>query len=491
MAKTPAKSASRTVVRGPKTAHDGTIAKPDKKPKTARRARRAKGAAAPVGGLRVRMYRLQLGDCFLLSFPKAHGGAFHALIDCGLIAGAADPSDVLTKVARDVGAAVGPGGLDLVVITHEHWDHVAGFKYARDVFETIPFKQLWLAWTEDPKDALAKKLRKDRDDRGVKVGKAVDAIKKRRGAAADHPMVAMAESLLDFSGGGKTREALDWAREHAEDVRYCRPGELLPLPGVPGVRIYVLGPPHDEDMIRRSMPHSGAGRETYLDVAAGAFLQAVDGSGAGPGGPNSPFDAEYAVEDPEHDPFFRDHYDAEADAWRRVDGDWAGLLGPLALQLDSDTNNTSLALAFELEPDGRVLLFPGDAQVGNWLSWHDIKVWKDAGETIETEVTSVDELLARTVLYKVGHHGSHNATLRAEGLEKMAVGKEDELLALVPVVEKFADTVKHWKMPWPDLAKRLNAKAGRGVLKADAKGRPPEGVVYGELTIDVPFPLGD
>jgi hypothetical protein len=47
-----------------------------------------------------------------------------------------------------------------------------------------------------------------------------------------------------------------------------------------------------------------------------------------------------------------------------------GLAGRLALQLDSDTNNTSLVLAFELGKSGRVLLFPGDAQVGNWLSWH-------------------------------------------------------------------------------------------------------------------------
>ena len=39
-----------------------------------------------------------------------------------------------------------------------------------------------------------------------------------------------------------------------------------------------------------------------------------------------------------------------------------------ALKIDNDVNNTSLALALELA-DKRVLLFPGDAQVGNWLSW--------------------------------------------------------------------------------------------------------------------------
>ena len=71
--------------------------------------------------------------------------------------------------------------------------------------------------------------------------------------------------------------------------------------------------------------------------------------------------------------FFRDHYlgngSEDPDAWRRIQGEWMAGAGEFALQLDSDTNNTSLALAFEL-PDGRVLLFPGDAQVGNWESWH-------------------------------------------------------------------------------------------------------------------------
>ncbi len=34
------------------------------------------------------------------------------------------------------------------------------------------------------------------------------------------------------------------------------------------------------------------------------------------------------------------------------------------------------------------------------------------------------------MLYKVGHHGSHNATLRAKGLELM---QSSALIALIPV----------------------------------------------------------
>src|SRR4029077_14994239 len=88
-----------------------------------------------------------------------------------------------------------------------------------------------------------------------------------------------------------------------------------------------------------------------------------------------PFDPKYRIgpDDARRSDFFRAHYfgsgAADSEAWRRIDGDWTAAAASFALQLDSDTNNTSLALAFEL-PDGRVLLFPGDAQVGHGESWH-------------------------------------------------------------------------------------------------------------------------
>ena len=88
----------------------------------------------------------------------------------------------------------------------------------------------------------------------------------------------------------------------------------------------------------------------------------------------------------------------------------------MALKLDSDTNNTSLALAIELVPSGKVLLFPGDAQAGNWNSWHKLK-WPRKDDP--DHPVTVADLMSRTVLYKVGHHASHNATLRDKGLELM------------------------------------------------------------------------
>ena len=92
-----------------------------------------------------------------------------------------------------------------------------------------------------------------------------------------------------------------------------------------------------------------------------------------------PFDDSYKIdnEDARKVPFFANRYGfadtngGGPDEWRRINTDWMEAAGEFALQLDSYTNNTSLAFAIELgEPGkGKVLLFPGDAQLGNWLSW--------------------------------------------------------------------------------------------------------------------------
>jgi hypothetical protein len=157
---------------------------------------------------------------------------------------------------------------------------------------------------------------------------------------------------------------------------------------------------------------------------------------------------------------FREYADPSK-KWRRIDQDWLNGADRLALNLDSDTNNTSLALAFELSLGGDVLLFPGDAQVGNWASWQDCS-WSSAGPG-GASVAGAD-LLRRTVLYKVGHHASHNATLRAKGLEMM---ESPDLVALIPVNHKMAVKKRWLGMPFPPLLARLEEKARGRVLRID------------------------
>jgi hypothetical protein len=66
--------------------------------------------------------------------------------------------------------------------------------------------------------------------------------------------------------------------------------------------------------------------------------------------------------------------------------------------LDSTLNNTSLILLFEVGETR--LLFPGDAQIENW-SWALFQA---------RNRKAIAAKLATAKLYKVGHHGSLNAT---------------------------------------------------------------------------------
>ena len=81
-------------------------------------------------------------------------------------------------------------------------------------------------------------------------------------------------------------------------------------------------------------------------------------------------------------------------------------------------------------------------------------------------VTTAD-LLARTVFYKVGHHASHNATLRP-AFETLGT---PELVALIPVDKKDPNITKPngWKMPAKGLFKRLKEKTSGRVLQMDNK----------------------
>jgi hypothetical protein len=90
---------------------------------------------------------------------------------------------------------------------------------------------------------------------------------------------------------------------------------------------------------------------------------------------------------------------------------------------------------------GKALLFAADTQRGNWASWSK-KSWKDGDQTVE-----VEDLLARTVVYKVGHHGSHNATLNGTAsdlhanLSWMAEGEHArEFTAMITAVRAWAET---------------------------------------------------
>lgn len=171
--------------------------------------------------------------------------------------------------------------------------------------------------------------------------------------------------------------------------------------------------------------------------------------------------------------FFAEYYGTkntqdEDKSWRQIDQDWLASTETLALRLNDEVNNTSLAIAIELPNTKKVLLFPGDAQRGSWISWGNLE-WEVEGKTVKAK-----ELLGRTVFYKVGHHGSHNATLSGEAtsdyanLAWLGTGKfKDEFVAVIPANTQWAKDKQGWTHPLPSIEEAVRAKAQGRLFRSD------------------------
>jgi hypothetical protein len=283
-------------------------------------------------------------------------------------------------------------------------------------------------------------------------------------------------------------EAMDFVRTGLEvrpglkaKTQYHDPGgDAIETEWLPGFRFYILGPPRDKKALDDTGEH---GSSELYGLAAGLH-QAANFCIANPNAgtytqKSSPVGDEFDRETPfdvrfrcfQSDPLvqtYQNSYFDPVSEWRRVDTDWLNVSADLALQLDSSTNNTSLAMAIERISDGKVLLFPADAQQGNWLSWHDDKMEWTVNDGSATRKVKIGDLLARTVFYKTGHHASHNATAKAKGLELMK--QEAELTAFIPVDRAIAlkkSPPGSWRMPARPLYLRLLQKCQGRVVRAD------------------------
>lgn len=500
----PARAPRKTATKSParKAARRSGSSEPpvEATPSPSATEKRIGGNGAGGGGARasVRVYCQGLGDCILVRVKRKGADDFKLLIDCGVVLGTEDAIRKMTEVAENVVHDT-DGEIDVLAITHEHWDHVSGINQAADSFKKLSVGSVWVAWTEDPNDDLAKQLKSELG----KAEKALAACASAFHASGDGTSVDMLSDIAlapmgaAAAGNSSTRAAFDKAKAMAapQPPRMWKPTDApFEIPEA-NARIYVLGPPYDPKLIRKINP-STRSPETYgltadgcavlpLGVVAALGLSDDDDSLA-------PFHQRVTIPlraqedlssltEPDLkrriEKFFAEHYYG-GDDWRRIDDDWLGPATELALALQSYTNNTSLVLALELGDIGKgdVLLFAADAQVGNWESWQKWQWPNDA-----PKVTGPD-LLKRTIFYKVGHHGSHNATLKDHGLEQMVALKA----AIIPVDEKEALKKRWGRMPLPDLIAALEAKAPGMVFRTDQKpAKPPNNGVIGENYFEV------
>lgn len=456
-----------------------TAAKPEPKARAS-----AAGAHIPV---RVRMYRQGLGDCFLITFDPG-GDETHMLVDCGSL-GATTTGNEMKDIVADIRRTT-KDHLHLVIATHEHKDHVSGFHSFKKEFQKMTADHVWLAWTEDPEDKLAQKLQKFKGDLGKAVAMAAAALAKNPADGEAMAMAGAMRSLLEFSGELEALGSDKLATTVDDGMTFIRTGLTKPsgkpvqadylMPGgeaqepswLGGFRFHVLGPPRSESRLRELGDHGSKelyGMAASVQSAAALRAAANDQNTLPPQDDAMPFDLRFRCL--ANDPLvesYQQSYFSEASAWRRIDNEWMNAAAELALQLDSLTNNTSLALAVERISDGKVLLFPADAQQGHWLSWHEPE--KPFTYTVgnEKHTTTAEKLLNQTVFYKAGHHGSHNATAKGKGLEMMT--RKNDLVAFIPVDRQVAlsrNPKDSWQMPAHDLYLRLLQQCQGRVVRSD------------------------
>jgi beta-lactamase superfamily II metal-dependent hydrolase len=339
---------------------------------------------------RVRMYRTGFGDCFLVTFDPA-GAPRHVLIDFG--AHMHGEIGTMDAILSDIESVTGKR-LELLVATHAHRDHISGFGKFVDRFADFKIGQVWLPWTDNPKDPDAASLQ---SKHLALYGQLEKHLLLQQAAGLAGPETSAALSALANLRGNETATS-ERARGFGTgaEVRYWGAGGVVPKVGdANGLSAEILGPPKDVSFFARMNPPAN---QRYLAAAgeAGNDVHPFLDQELKPGS------AEFAglQGQPQVSPFDFHLLAAAAES----------PASRLALVLDSVRNNTSLVILFRYR--GKSLLFPGDAQWGNWQSW------------IGTE--EAKRILSEVDFLKVAHHGSENATpvsvvdgLKAAGLASM------------------------------------------------------------------------
>ena len=402
-------------------------------------------ASASKERIRIRMYRVGFGDCFLVTFPGA-SREHHVLVDCGV-----HPRGnikTLDAVVENI-LEVTQKHLDIVIATHVHQDHIAGFGSCAEQFSRCQADEVWLPWTEDPANVQALRLRGRQQ---ALVGKLTQHFLAMKGSMFG----AVQAALLNLASNKVAMETLRGGFRNAK-VRYFKAGEHQRDPvSIQGLFVRVLGPTTDEGFLRQMDPPA---KQRFLRMAG----------------------SERCEVDAVHP--FEKHWNARKNEGPRLTKKAQKALvniasdptTGLAFALDQAINNTSLATVFEYR--GRSLFFPGDAQYGNW------KAWLDRPDS--------EAVLAHLDFYKVSHHGSTNATPKS-ALERMSSGH-------------LAAMVSTQSAPWESIPERklmeaLRRKATKGVVRSDslpiemaprgpAIGRLPKGFSRGEFWFDYTIPL--
>jgi beta-lactamase superfamily II metal-dependent hydrolase len=398
----------------------------------------------------IRMYNVGFGDAFLLKIPSK-SKELKVLVDCGSHAAGPGPTpirEVAEQIVRDV-TEKGKAHIDLVIATHRHQDHVSGF--ANDVWDRVEVGEVWMPWTEDPRDARARKIRETQSKVAAHLVAQMTALNMtlelRQLAENSLTNAAAMRTLHEGFSGNPKRSFLPLEHGNRSFEPEC----------LPGVLVHVLGPSRDAEVIRDMDPPAG---QSYLRMRE---LQVSTSSDS----PLVPFRSRW-VERLDSFPLENPNLalrPKEIEILRKI-GNGEELA--VAVALDKAVNGTSLLLMLQVKKAH--LLLSGDAQWGTWHAALEDPEWR--------------ELLAKTTFHKVGHHGSHNASPKdlvdnvlGEGVCEMVstrpmkkwkyIPKEELLVALREKNRTLARSDVVDPVESPQFERHLGASAGKGGLWID------------------------
>jgi hypothetical protein len=351
----------------------------------------------------VRMYQVGFGDCFLLSFayrtllPDGRRER-HLLIDFGSTRWPKGFAPRYRELAADIAARTG-GKLDVLAITHRHKDHLGGFgdDAAASTIAALKPTLVLRPWTENPQAAanatgpalVGTRSLAYADGLATAQSFAGEVARSFEGRRGLHGELA-AVAIEQVANQDAIRRLDHLAGSAAGGARYLYAGQPSGIDElVPGVTTRVLGPPtidqwpavggQREDDPQYWLRRKGLLAQMLVSVDAPAGLVRAAGDSGG-----------------------RQEIDPGPLRWivDRMRDQQAHSLLRIVTSLEDALNNTSLI--FQIQSGTRRLLFPGDAQIENW----SYALTSPKAEALRAGLAAVD-------LYKVGHHGSRNASPRS------------------------------------------------------------------------------
>jgi len=404
----------------------------------------------------IRAYQVGFGDCFLLSFVYSASDRRHVLIDfgsTGLPGKTLKPSTHMPMIAEHIKSVCGAQGLTALVATHRHADHINGFGTESStgksgtIIAGLKPRLVLQPWTEDPdarRDARKATRDSSRSRKSFVAGlAAMNNVAAMIADIAGNPPSWMSMSLQkellflgqdNIANKSAVQNLIAMGRRKGASAVWAHHGSKAGLEALlPGVKVHVLGPPDLTQSEKIRKQRSRDPDQFWQLLGGGAALNGKNplSTGVEWGGSGK----SHRV--PPEARWFRDRL-------QRLNGQQ---LLEIVRTLDQQMNNTSLILLFEVF--GKKLLFPGDAQIENWTY-----ALEDAPTAAKARA-----LLAEVDVYKVGHHGSLNATPKKGLWEKFRKRNKGLKTLLSTMPGKHGNPRSHTEVPRSTLLKELESRS--------------------------------